>query len=427
MQARFARSVPGLDDDPTIAAAQSERIVSLDFIRGIAVLGILAANIVGFGQPMTAYMYPDAFLTPHGFAEDAMWVAQFILIDGKMRGLFTLLFGAGLYLFMERAWARGAGGALQARRLFWLGVIGLAHFYLLYRGDILFLYALSGFFALAFVRRSARTQLVLGLGGYVVGCLVYGAMTIGMTMIPDRPLPPGSAMSEMQRGLDGQKAAQIASGETEAALISAGDYLGYVTNNLTVHTFDPLVLAAFLILESLPLMLIGMAFYRMRLFATGANRAKLLRWGLAGAIAGTALTVPIALWAYAGGLGYWDTLAAFMGWSMLPRLPVILGLAALLAWLSPLATGWLGKRLRAAGRTAFSNYLGTSMLMVLIFHGWGGGLYGTLMRGELYLVMLFGWAAMLAWPVWWLASYRYGPLEWMWRCLTYGRMLPLRR
>ncbi len=85
----------------------SERIGSLDFIRGIAVMGILAANIVAFGQPFQAYMYPEAFLTDHGVVSDWLLVAQFVIIDGKMRGLFTLLFGAGMYLFMERTWSRG--------------------------------------------------------------------------------------------------------------------------------------------------------------------------------------------------------------------------------------------------------------------------------------------------------------------------------
>ena len=71
-------------------------------------------QIIAFGQPFAAYMYPDAFLVPHNEAEEWMWIAQFVLIDGKMRGLFTLLFGAGLYLFMEKAWSRGEGRALQA-------------------------------------------------------------------------------------------------------------------------------------------------------------------------------------------------------------------------------------------------------------------------------------------------------------------------
>ena len=138
--------------------ASPDRIASLDFIRGIAVMGILAANIVAFGQPFAAYMYPDAFLTPHGEAENWMWVAQFVLVDGKMRALFSLLFGAGLYLFLEKAWARGQGRWLQVRRLLWLGLFGLLHFFLIWTGDILFLYAVSGLAVLPFAKMARRNQ-----------------------------------------------------------------------------------------------------------------------------------------------------------------------------------------------------------------------------------------------------------------------------
>ena len=79
-----------------------------------------------------------------------------------------------------------------------------------------------------------------------------------------------------------------------------------------------------------------------------------------------------------------------------------------------------------AGRTAFTNYIGTSAVMMIVFHGWGLGLFGTLGRIELYGVAALTWAGMLAWPQWWLARYRFGPLEWLWRCLTYGRLFPLR-
>jgi len=414
-------------DQPIAPSAGDARIASLDFIRGIAVLGILAANIVAFGQPMTAYMYPGAFTTPHGAAEDWMWAAQFVLIDGKMRGLFTLLFGAGMYLFLERAWARGGGRWLQARRLFWLGVFGLLHFFLLWRGDILFGYALLGLVALGFARLPATGQLILGLLGYAAGCILYGAMTISMAHYAAAELPAGSAMIGMQEGLIQTRDDDLADGVHETELIASGDYAGFVAHNLADHAFDPLVMAGFFMFETVPLMLLGMALYRLGLFGGAIAAARLRRWGWAGVILGTALTIPIALSALRGGLEYYQALAAFLGWSMLPRLLVILGLAALLVTWAPHATGALGRRISAAGRTAFTNYLGTTMLMVLIFHGWAGGLFAELTRGQLYLVMLLGWAAMLAWPVWWLARYRFGPLEWLWRSLTYGQVFPLRR
>jgi uncharacterized protein len=412
---------------PSPLGGAADRIASLDFIRGIAVLGILAANIVAFGQPMTAYMYPGAFTTPHGAAEDWMWVAQFILIDGKMRGLFTLLFGAGVYLFLERARARGSGVGLQARRLAWLGVFGALHYFLLWRGDILLIYALSGFLLLPFLQMSAKRQLVLALVAYTIGAIAYGAMTLSMAYTANADLPPGSPMIEIQQGMLDTQEGDLADGRLETELIASGDYGGFVSHNLSAHGFDPLVMVLFFVFETVPLMLLGAACYRLGLFGNAIAPGRLRRWGWIGVLGGTALTIPIALAALNAGLGYYDTLAAFSGWSMLPRLPVILGLVALLSLWAPHATGWLGQRLSAAGRTAFSNYLGTSVLMVLIFHGWAGGLFGELTRGQLYLVMLAGWAAMLAWPVRWLARYRYGPLEWLWRCLTYWRWFPLRR
>lgn len=408
-------------------SATSDRIPSLDFIRGIAVLGILAANIVAFGQPMTAYMYPGAFTTPHGPTEDWMWVAQFLLVDGKMRGLFTLLFGAGVYLFLERARTRSSGTGLQARRLLWLGGFGALHFFLLWRGDILLIYAMSGLLLLPFLRLSAKRQLMLALIAYTLGAAAYGAMTTSMAHFATAELSASSPMREFQDGLLDTQQGDLADGRLEATLIAGGDYVGFVAHNFAGHALDPLTMVLFFVLETVPLMLLGTALYRFGLFNGGMGVARLRRWSWLGIIVGTALTVPIALAALRGGLGYYDTLAAFSGWAMLPRLPVIVGLAALLALWAPHATGWLGQRLSAAGRTAFSNYLGTSILMVLIFHGWAGGLFGELTRGQLYLVMLLGWAAMLAWPVWWLARYRYGPLEWLWRCLTYGRRFALRR
>lgn len=422
-----AAAAAAAPDQPQPLAARGDRIASLDFIRGIAVLGILAANIVAFGQPMTAYMYPGAFTTPHGAAEDWMWVAQFVLIDGKMRGLFTLLFGAGVYLFLERAWQRGTGLGLQARRLFWLGVFGLLHHFLLWRGDILFIYALSGFVLLPLVRRTANSQLALGILGYLAGCVVYGAMMISMAHLASAELQPGSSMMEAQAELAVRQADDLADGELETALIASGDYAGFVAHNLAAHASEPLVMVGFFLLETVPLLLIGIALYRFGLFDGRIPPEKLRRWGWIGVVAGTVLTVPIALLTLRGGLGYYETLAAFMGWSMLPRLPVIVGLAALLAAFAPQATGWLGRSIRAAGRTAFTNYLGTTVAMVLVFHGWAGGLFGELARGQLYLLMLGAWAAMLAWPRWWLARYRYGPLEWLWRCLTYWRRFPLAR
>lgn len=407
--------------------AKAERLASLDYIRGIAVMGILAANIVAFGQPFIAYTWPDAFLTPHDTTSDYLWVAQFVAIDGKMRGLFTLLFGASMMLFLEKAWARGSGRKLQARRLLWLLIFGLIHFYLIWRGDILILYSIAGFAAMAFVKMSAKRQMVLGLLGYLGGSILYAMFMIFPYLIAETDFGESAAFAETRSEMGIETQREIQDAATETSIITQGNYFEFIEHNITVHGTDPLFMLFLFGFETLPLMLIGMALYNSGLFSGGMNPKKMKIWGWIGIIGGSLLTLPIALWALGDGLTYWGTLAAFVGISPLPRLPVILGLVALLALYGPHATGWLGQRVSAAGRMAFSNYLGTSIVMMLVFHGWAGGLYGALTRPELYLVVLAAWVIMLAWSKPWLERFKYGPLEWLWRCLTYGTLVPLKR
>lgn len=414
-------------DQAVPRAMAGNRIASLDFIRGIAVMGILAANIIAFGQPFAAYMYPDAFLVPHNEAEEWMWIAQFVLIDGKMRGLFTLLFGAGLYLFMEKAWSRGEGRALQARRLGWLLLFGLGHFFLIWRGDILTFYALFGLVSLGAIRWAAKTQLVVGLLGYAAGVVLVGSFMLSPYVIAETEFGEQPAYAEMREQLAADKGRALDHEMVEYRIISEGSYGDFVAHNVIDHKGDlPFNIFVFGF-ETLPLMLIGMALYRFGLFSGAMNIGRMLRWGSAGIVIGSGVTLLVALWVRDAGFSYWSTLAAFMSLSALPRLPVVLGLAAVLAVVGARASGWLAERVSAAGRAAFTNYLGTSVLMLFVFHGWGGGLFGALGRTELYLVMAASWLVMLAWSKPWLDRFRFGPLEWLWRCLTYWRLFPLRR
>ncbi|MFM7403794.1 MAG: DUF418 domain-containing protein [Erythrobacter sp.] len=408
--------------------AAAERIDTLDFIRGLAVMGILWANIIAFGQPMEAYMYPTAFLTEAGDPGGWMWIAQFILIDGKMRGLFTLLFGAGVYLFMEKAWARGATRGLQAWRLAILMVFGMIHNFLIWPGDILFYYAVLGFVLLACLKWTARTQLWVGLAAYMAGVLLTGVSMTMQWAITDTPFGTSSpelsaSRAEMNKGID---EALAASAPETAALIS-GDYAALVEHRITEDWYVPLVNVSLFAFELLPLMLIGVALYRLGFFNGAFDRAKLLRWGWIGLILGALAHLAIGLVVQQGGFSFYGTLAAFFGWSALPRLWMVLGLAAVLVAYAPSATGWLGERVRAAGRAAFTNYLGTSIVMMFIFHGWALGLFGQLNRPQLYIVMVLAWVLMLAWSKPWLERYRYGPLEWLWRCLTYRTLFPLKK
>ncbi len=413
--------------EPTLPTRASERLASLDFTRGVAVLGILGANIIAFGQPYLAYMWPGGFVTAHGTVSDWLWVAQFVLVDGKMRGLFTLLFGAGLMLFADRSAARGATRWLQLRRLFWLLLFGLAHFYLLWRGDILTLYALCGAIALLALRWSAIHQLAVGLTVYVFGALWTTAQFGLVWAASETSLGSNPSYAGVARDTGGMLASERADAMREIAINTRGNYADYVAHAVNAHRWNWVDLFQYTVLETLPLMLIGMALYRGGLFDGRLDSRMQARWGWWGLAIGTVLTLALALWALADGLTYSGTMFAFLGPQALTRLPAVLGLAALLALWGPRAVGWLGTRVTAAGRMAFSNYLGTSFLMLVLFQSWGLNLFGALDRPRLYAVVVLTWLIMLAWSKPWLARFRYGPLEWLWRCLTYGRLFPLRR
>lgn len=423
-----AAEASGIGTSAIAPVAAGERIETLDFIRGLAVMGILAANIVAFGQPFEAYMYPAAFIGDPGDPGGWMWIAQFILVDGKMRGLFTLLFGAGMYLFMERAWASGATRKLQAWRLILLMIFGMVHFFFIWAGDILFYYGLFGLIALACVRWPAKRQFAVGLGGYLLGALIY-AVTMSMPyLVADTSFGETSpALIEAREGLVRGVDEVLARGEVPNAAIAAGDYGALVSHRITEQWNEPIMNALLFAFETLPLMLIGMALYRMGFFSGAFNPAKMRLWGWLGLVGGGLAHLAAGLVTQAAGFSYYSTIAAFVGWTPLPRLAMVLGLAALLVIYAPSATGWLGDRVRAAGRAAFTNYLGTSVVMMVVFHGWGLALFGDLNRPQLYIVVVLAWALMLAWSKPWLDRFRYGPLEWLWRCLTYRRMFALRK
>ena len=415
-------------DPPRIAPAEREmRLRSLDFIRGIAVMGIVFANIVGFGQTLTAYIWPTAFIGDDGDPGGWMWVAQFVVIDGKFRGLFTLLFGAGLMLFVTKAWARGATRWLQVRRLIILLGFGMAHYYLIWRGDILIGYAIVGMAALPFVRMSGRGQLVLGLIGYLGGAILYAGTFVPLALIADTDFGTTPAMADTRAGLLATVEETVVDDREEVERIRSGDYLAYVAANWNDHRWDPIGNVALFIFETLPFMLIGMGLYRIGFFSGAIADDRLRRWGWIGVAIGIVVALPIALWVKAGGFTFYGTFAAMVGMLPLPQLAMTLGLAALLVRHTPPASSAFGRRVTTAGRVAFTNYLGTSIVMIALFHGWGGGLFGELNRPQLYGVALAMCALMLAWSAPWLERFRYGPLEWLWRCLTYGRLFPLRR
>ncbi len=400
-----------------------ERIAALDLIRGVAVLGILAVNVAGFaGPPSAAYSpwLPD----PASRADEWAFAATLWLFEGKMRALFSLLFGASLLLFVERAEAAGRDGqALQLRRLGWLALFGYLHFLLLWWGDILFLYAMAGFFALALREARPRVLLATALALFAV----WQLSGIGLSL-PDAAQEQAAlhspAGSPQRARLAGIKASYREQDARDIAEARAG-WSAQVAAKFTQRPFYLLRVVLFSLGEVLPYMLLGMALFRSGFFAGSWSRRRLR----AMALAGLGLGGGLCLWA-----SWWALTAHFPEMTMrllvnyalgFAHLAMALGYAAALMLAAPsLARTWLGQRLIAAGRMAFSNYIGTSLVMCALFYGWGldrFGHYGAAM--QVWFVLL-GWALMLGWSAPWLARFQQGPLEWLWRSLTEWRRLP---
>lgn len=404
-------------DDSMDAQAPTERLGALDFVRGVAVLGIVIANIAAFGQTHLAAVWPPALAGGASASDRLVWLVQFVLVDGKLRGLFTVLFGASMMLFAQRASLQEAGQWLQVRRLVWLLVFGIAHLVLLWHGDILHSYALAGLFLLATLAWPPAYKLTFGMALYLFGSAIL-AVQHGAPLLLGADAEHAATAAESLR-----------SNAAEIALYRNGSYIDVVRHILLVRAGDLMMSSiVYALIETIPLAIIGMALFELGLFSGRVDAHLLRRWGWRALIAGGLATLALGYWVYADGFPILQTFFVFVGAAPLPRLAMILGLVAVLsAWAPRASATALGGRFVAAGRMAFSNYIGTSLVLVPLFNGWGLGLFGRYDRLELLFFVAGIWALMLLWSKPWLARFQHGPLEWLWRCLTYGRIVPLRR
>jgi uncharacterized protein len=298
--------------------------------------------------------------------------------------------------------------------MLWLALFGLAHFFLVWWGDILFLYAVIGCIAFAFRGLEAdpliRLALILYGLGFAIMLLLSGSLLL---------FEWAGGASDV-----GTDAATIAG---EIALYQGG-YATILQHRLFDQWSYPLTSIGYNALETLPLMLLGTGLYKNGFLAGEWTQAEYRRWALRGIGGGGGGFVLLA------GIGaandYADSVMIniFTAWSLPFRLLMTLGYAAaLILVIQRWSTTAIMTRVAAAGRAAFSNYLGTSIIMTSIFYGYGLGLFGQLGRAELYLFVPPMGAVMLLWSAPWLTRFHYGPLEWLWRSLARGRPQPFRK
>ncbi|MCU0728505.1 MAG: DUF418 domain-containing protein [Sphingopyxis sp.] len=406
-------------------AAVGTRIFSLDVVRGFAVMGILTMNIIAFAMPQGAYISPLAWgeASPANIAE---WAINFLLFDGKMRGLFSMMFGASMLLIIDAA---EAGGRSAARthygRMVTLALFGLLHYYLIWMGDILFLYAMCGMLLFFFAHQSIKTFWSVGIALIGGQMLLYGVLLTVLHVLAARNLPGTvDAYNDMLAPLGPNAAENIR--EVARMLGSYGEIAGH--RMTTGDAFIPLASVPSFGMETIGLMLIGMALFRSGMFSGVWDSARLRLWRNRCLGIGLAGNAALLGWQFASGLDAWVVMTSSLAWSVPFDVMMAIGWGALFVDVAQrFAGGALIGRVAAAGRAAFTNYLGTSIVMTTIFYGYGLGLYGSVPRWALWAFVIGAWAAMLLWSKPWLDRYRYGPLEWLWRTLARLELQPLRK
>lgn len=410
-----------------MATTSPDRILSLDIIRGIAVMGIFSVNIVGMGMIERAYFYPPDYGFDAAY-DRIMWAANFIVVDGRFRSLFSILFGASTVLVCERAIASGkAAWKVHYPRMFALLAFGLAHFYFLWWGDILSNYALVGMIAFAFWRMPVKALLpvaLVALAFMYVPAVGFGMyQTVQADIATSADATPEQREEAMQLISDAEPPTQEELDAAEAGNSTLPAHLNHV---LETQPLRPFASVPGYGLETLGLMLLGMIGYKSG-FLTGAWERKSYVKIAVFCGGGTLLFHSFAAWMILRAnfdpwvYSPWDRMFVF------PLHPVAaFGYAAFII-LVVKQSSWIGQRFAAVGRAAFTNYLGSTIIGILLFYDHGLDLYGQLSRGELWLFAPLVWAIMLLWSKPWLDRYRYGPFEWAWRSLARWHWEPMRR
>jgi uncharacterized protein len=442
-----------LGGPPRVAAPimRTERISSLDIIRGIAMLGILVLNIDDFGMPEIFHDIPvggplSAFTGPHTHVNLGTLFVKWMFFEGKMRGIFELLFGAGVLLLTDRAEERGdrAGVAdIYLRRNIWLTIIGWVHGSFIWAGDIIFKYGLCALLFLYPCRKlKAKTLLLAGsllaltVGSYgymkVFGGLDDMLLARQVASVASERNDGRSLTPEQKHLLQRWKAVLDANTVTPASIADSISFAheGYIEHVLNSGLYygrrkvgSPW---SFQFFGPLGVMLIGMGLFK--------NGFLIGEWSFGSyffiATIGFLISLPVyvigLLHSYASGFDF----LTVDSWIFIPYgLTQLTGAIAITAvLLIIIKSGVFGKVLQpiaAVGQTALSNYLLTSVLCQTLFIWGPWKLYGKLEYYQLTYVVLAVWTVNLTISTLWLRTFEFGPVEWLWRSLTYWKRQPV--
>ena len=414
------------------ATKEINRIESLDVLRGFALLGILLLNILGFGLVSAAFLDPGIYLSPIGGIDYAVWAFVELSSEGAMRTLFSILFGAGVVLFVTGSTAKS--GWLHYRRNFWLLVFGLINIYIfLWPGDILVTYALSSF-VLWFIRNwKARNLLILATFLILIGSLQNFALKSSLEIAKDAAegmkisISKGEEVSEetaawAQAWIDYENGYQTERDNIPneiknktSSYASAYEY-NLEKANETIYFLIPF----FLFLDALMMMVVGMALFKLGILDGGREIGLYIKMMCIGFLIGLSINAYEVLLITNSNMDIIETNPYLRFTYHFGRLFIALGYLGLIIVFIKLGKfSSLRFRLACVGRMALTNYLMHSVIALFIFSGAGLGLLGKFSWSQLYLVVPLIWALQLYISPLWLKYFYFGPIEWLWRLLTY--------
>ncbi|HJS53298.1 MAG TPA: DUF418 domain-containing protein [Chitinophagaceae bacterium] len=428
-----------------VPTGQQERITILDSLRGIAILGILLMNIPGFGLPEVQTSDPSV-LNETGINYKTWYTVDWALA-GTQRAIFSMLFGAGMILFITRLEKRIDG--MQAaiyffRRQMWLLAFGLFNaFVLLWFWDILYAYAIFGMLLFVFYRKSPKVLYILAFVCLVLMTvrenvdLYRGKKTIRKGELVTRIDTTQSKLTirqkedlEAMNGMkeESSKESKLKKHEKELRAIG-GNYASLYKAQSDKSAHVELYYTYYLAWDVLLFMFLGMAFFKTGVL-TG-NASNKLYWLMF--IGGLGLGLLLSYFNQKAVIDthfsqYEYTKKVPFNFYQVQRMLRSLGFFGLImlmyksGWFK-----WLFGLFRPVGQMAFTNYLAQSLIGGLFFYGIGLNYFGKLERYELYIYMVAVWIIEIIWSHIWLRYNRFGPLEWLWRSLTYWKKQPLKK
>lgn len=424
----------------------TERIQSLDLLRGVALLGILMMNIPYFALPDAVFHHQE-YAHP---GDTNFWTNMVVnvVFEGKMRAIFSMLFGVGILLFTAKKEAESGGSIVVAdlyyRRMLWLIVFGVVHaFGVLWFGDILYWYGIDGLLLFT-VRNVVPRRLLLGAILCFVFLIFQRCWDFAEAHQKRHNYLTAIALEKQHKPLSETQKADKTTWETlekgrtldqkkadEEIKTMHGNYVEVWNHVRPIGVTSQSVYIYRNIWDSLGMMLLGMALFKWGILTGGSRRTYWLF-----VLMGYGIGLPLGYWAVWQEVAATQNYGKFLDSHWLPpavtynvrRISTMLGHIGLIMLVSRIEIfGWLWRSLRAAGQMAFTNYVLQSVSCTGIFYGYGLGYYGQLQYYQLfYVVAGVGLLQLIISPLW-LRYFRFGPLEWLWRSLTYWKKQPMRR